>query len=110
MISLQEIISITDDDKTEMMLSESTIFEVIKANPYEEIDKQKKYVQIKVLDVLFNDQVCNLVFIKDITYVYEKQEQQKTYEHIIMANDYTSKQLQEPLQNILTLTKQLVDD
>ena len=46
-----------------------------------------------MLDVLYNDQVYDLVYIKDITSVYVEQERQQTYEHIMMANEYTSKQV-----------------
>ena len=64
----------TDGDVAEHRHSESTIYEVLNPNPYDESFNQKKFVQIKVLNILYNDQVCNLVYIKDITSVYIEQE------------------------------------
>ena len=69
-----------------------------------------KLVQIKVLDVLYDDQICNLVYMQDITNVYQEEERKKMQENILMANAYTSKQLQGPQETILILTKQLIEN
>ena len=37
-------------------------------NPYAAvISGSAKYVQIKILDILYDDQICNLVYMQDVT-------------------------------------------
>ena len=41
----------------------SQIFSVIDPNPYVEKSGERKIVQIKILEVLYDEQVCNLVYM-----------------------------------------------
>lgn len=86
------------------------LFEVESANQYSEKEDKKRVVQIKILDVLYNDQVCDLIYMQDITKVYREQEVAKTRENILMATYFTSQELQAPQQTILFLTKQLIEN
>ena len=37
-------------------------------NPYAAaISGSAKYVQIKILDILYDDQICNLVYMQDVS-------------------------------------------
>ena len=47
-------------------------------------------VSFKILDVLFDEQVCNLVYMQDLSEVYKEQEREKARENILKANSYTS--------------------
>ena len=38
-------------------------FEVDNPDPYSLQDEQTKFMQIKVIDFLYNEQVCNLVYM-----------------------------------------------
>ena len=51
--------------------------------------------------MLFDEQVCNLVYMQDLTEVYKEQEREKARENILKANFYTSQKLQAPQQTIL---------
>ena len=67
-------------------------------------------MQIKTLDVLYDEQVCNLVYMQDISTVYKEEERSKTLDNILMANAYTSKELQGPQQTILTMSNYLIQN
>ena len=54
-------------------------FQVEAPNSYESDASGKKIVQIKLLEVLFLEQVCTLVFMQDLTkFVKDKEEDQST--------------------------------
>ena len=57
------------------------------------MDEKTKYVQIEILDILFNEQVCNLVYMQDVTDIYKEIERKKAQENIILANFYTNRKL-----------------
>ena len=57
------------------------------------MDEKTKYVQIEILDILFNEQVCNLVYMQDVTQIYKEIERKKAQENIILANFYTNRKL-----------------
>ena len=60
-------------------------------NPYAAaISGSVKYVQIKILDILFDDQLCNLVYMQDVSQVYKEHEREKAHENILMASACTS--------------------
>ena len=65
-------------------------------NPYAENTNQMKIVQVKILEVLFNDQVCNLVYMQDLTQVYLNKEREKTHENLQIANACISEEIQAP--------------
>ena len=84
------------------------IYEVADPNAYAASTGQVKYVQIKLLDILYDDKVCNLVYMQDVTQVYREHEREKAHENILMASACTSQELQAPQQTIIMLTKQLI--
>ena len=44
------------------------VFTVSKANHYnEEEDDKKKTVQIWIIDILYNNRICSLVYMRDMT-------------------------------------------
>ena len=45
----------------------SNIYEVRDPNPYSATSGKKKIIQVKILEVLYDEQVCNLVFMQDLT-------------------------------------------
>ena len=65
-------------------------------NPYAENTEQTKIVQIKVIEVLYNDQVCNLVYMHDLTQLYKETELEKTQENLLLANACISEEFQAP--------------
>ena len=44
------------------------------SNPYKEIDttaeQEDHMVQIRIFDILYDDNVCNLIYMEDMTKVY----------------------------------------
>ena len=48
------------------------IFEVENPSQYSEQSQKLRIFSFKILDVLFNEQVCNLVYMQDITEVYKE--------------------------------------
>ena len=47
-------------------------YEVRSENPYVPEDEKTKTVSVRLLDVLFDNQVCNLVYIQDVTSFFEQ--------------------------------------
>ena len=52
------------------------MYRVTDPNPYSE-SQSVKYMQIQITDVLFEDQVCNLVHMRDSTHIFEPQNEVK---------------------------------
>ena len=48
------------------------IYEVENPNLYSDPSQKNKIFSIKILDVLFEEQVCNLVYMQDLTEVYKE--------------------------------------
>ena len=46
-------------------------FQVEKANVYEDRATANKVVQIKIIEILFKKELCNLVYMRDITKMVE---------------------------------------
>ena len=72
------------------------IYEVESPNPYSDESQKKRIFYFKILDVLFNEQVCNLVYMQDLTEVYKEKERNEARDNILRANFYTSQELQTP--------------
>lgn len=53
-------------------------------NPYSE--HKEKTVSINILDVLYDEQICNLVYMQDITQINHDIEKEKMLENLQMAN------------------------
>lgn len=59
------------DEKEEIMPNTVTCFSVQKPNRYAE-EAKSKILQVKIFDVLFNEDICNLVYMRDITKLMDK--------------------------------------
>ena len=68
---------------------------MINPNPYSE-EESSKTVRIKILDVLFDDRVCSLVYMQDLTQINHDIEIEKAHENLQMANTQISEELQAP--------------
>ncbi len=64
-----------------------TIFKVENANPYADDIQKVKTVQIRVLDMLYEDEISTLVFIYDLTKFTKFHERKQAHEHLLMANE-----------------------
>ena len=83
-------------------------FEVVDPNPYAEAS-EPKMVQIAILDVLFDNQVCNLVYMQDLTEIAKKNNKEKGQESLQMVNKSIADNIQVPQQTIIMLTQQLLE-
>ena len=86
------------------------IYKVDNPNPYALQEEVTKFMQIEIVDILYNEQVCNLIYMQDVTEIYKDHERKKAQENIILANFYTSRKLQAPQQTILALLKHLTEN
>ena len=48
------------------------LFEVKSANRYEDAQDSKKVVQISILDVVFDNKVSDLIYMRDVTHLVKK--------------------------------------
>ena len=48
------------------------IYEAKNPIPYSDQSQNKRIFSFKILDVLFDEKVCNLVYMQDITEVYKE--------------------------------------
>ena len=48
------------------------IYEVENPNLYSDQSQKKRIFSFQILDVLFEEQVCNLVYMQDLTEVYKE--------------------------------------
>ena len=64
-----------------------TIFKVENANPYADDFQKVKTVQIRVLEMFYEDKVSTLVFIYDMTKFISFHERKQAHEHLLMANE-----------------------
>lgn len=88
----------------------SKMFQVTKAaNPYASQEESSRTINIKLLDVLYNDRICSLVYMQDLTSVQKNQEQGELIEHMMLSNEIVTSQLRGPQQSIVSLTQQLID-
>ena len=58
---------------------------------------------------MFNDQVCNLVYIQDLTLFYRDVENEKKNEKLLIANACISEELAVPQKAVIMLSKQLIE-
>lgn len=78
-------------------------------NIYNDQSDQTNFVQVKLLDVLFAEEVCNLVYMQDITSLFRNRERQRTQENLLIANSFTQNELKNPQKMILFLTDRLIE-
>ena len=62
----------------------------------EENKIEKKIVQIKILDILFDDQICYLVYMQDLTKFVEDGKKEKQTEDLLKASHFISSNIQVP--------------
>ena len=53
-------------------------------------------MHIKVLDLLFDDQVCSLVYIQDLTKFVEQRDREKQTDELMQASQILSEKLETP--------------
>ena len=53
-------------------------------------------MKVRIFEALFNDQVCNLVYIQDLTLFYRDIENEKKSEKLLIANACISEELDVP--------------
>ena len=53
-------------------------------------------MKIRIFEVLFNDQVCNLVYIQDLSLFYRDIENEEKNEKLLIANASISEELAVP--------------
>ena len=68
-------------------------YEVDNPNPYSLQDHGTKFLQVKILEILYNEQVCNLVYMQDFTGIFRENERKQQQENIILANMYTNRKI-----------------
>ena len=93
------------------LLADLGKFTVVAPNPYERsADGSKgvtrKTVNIKMLDVLFDNQVCSLVYMTDLTQIIAESKRSLDQEKLLQASEI-SEQLQTPQEAIILLLDQL---
>lgn len=71
-------------------------FEVQEPNSYEHEGDKKKIVQIKILDILFDDQVCSLLYMQDLTKFKEDTDRDKRTENLMKASHVISDKIKAP--------------
>ena len=76
--------------------SEQQIYEVNNADPYAESFQKAMIVKIRIFDVFYNEQVCSLVHIQDLTLFYRDVENEKKNEKLLTANACISEELAVP--------------
>ena len=59
---------------------------------------------VKVLDILYNNELCSLVYIQDLTQFVKDNERQKVEDSLQVATTCVSEGLQVPQQTIIMLT------
>ena len=60
-------------------------FEVEQPNPYS--TEERKVVQIQVLDVLYNNEVCNLIYMQDVTKLVDESMREKAQDRLKLVNE-----------------------
>ena len=84
-------------------------YEVMLPSQTEEGKTEKKIVQIKILDILFDDQVCYLVYMQDLTKFVEDGKKEKQTEDLLKASHFISSNIQVPQQTIIMLAQNMID-
>ena len=109
----QEHSSLDGDDNNDGtggggLLADLGKFTVIAPNPYESAADgankgvTRKTVNIKMLDILFDNQVCSLVYMTDLTQIIAESEECLNKEKLLQVSDI-SEQLQTPQETIILL-------
>ena len=87
-------------------------YEVLDPNPYSQYDSgdSKKIVCVKVLDVIFEDEVCSLIYMQDLTQFHKEKDKDKVRDNLSFANACVSEEIQAPQETIIMLTQQLIEE
>ena len=74
--------------------SDSKVYRLLRApNPYAEHDKDNSAVSIKIFDVLYNDEMCSLVLMQDLSPIIQDSKKHKAHRAIISASAYIQEDL-----------------
>ena len=65
-------------------------------------------MQVRVFDILFDDQVCSLVYMQDMTKFSSELTREKAQLYLSIANQCITEELQTPLQAANVLTDELL--
>lgn len=65
-------------------------------------------MQIKLLDILYDDQVCSLVYMWDLTKFYRNQQHDKTQQKLMLASSWMLENMKGPQQSLSILTEQML--
>lgn len=68
-----------------------------------------KIVRIKIFDILFDDGICSLVWMQDLTKFGQESEDHLQKEEYLTASKSISERIKLPQETIITLTRQLLD-
>ena len=71
-------------------------FIVEEANPFLSDTDRQKTVSVSVIDVLYNNELCSLVYMQDLTQFTKENEHQKVQEVIQTASTCINEELQAP--------------
>lgn len=102
-LSLSLIVQQSQQAQTEQ------IYRVKNPNPYSS-DDTIKLVQIKVLDVIFDEDVCNLVYIRDVTKTYREKRHERFLDSMLVANQFCIAELQNNHRTLQYMTQQLLNN
>ena len=69
------------------------IYEVLPANKYSAKEDEPKTMQIKVIDVLYNSQVCSLVYMQDLTQLLGSERNESAFGSWKLAYEHTMQKL-----------------
>ena len=81
---------------TDMRPSRQAVYQMMTNNPYAEGFQKLQTVQIRLLDLLYNDQICTLVYMHDLTGFMEIHEKKQAHKHLMMANAHVFDELEAP--------------
>ena len=66
-------------------------------------------MKVRIFEVIYNEQVCNLIYIQDLTLFYRDVENEKKNEKLLIANACISEELAVPQKTVIMLSKQLIE-
>ena len=81
---------------------------VDKSNPYKEKKADDQIVvQIRIFDILYDDQVCNLVYMEDMTSFYQSVQSEKAQQYFFKATQCITEELQTTLKSTESFPQEL---
>ena len=67
-------------------------------------------VQIRIFDILYDNNVCNLIYMEDMTKVYRDIRHERAQMNLQIANSCIQEELEAPLRTSTVLSKELLKD